>query len=89
MYFITVSKTNLKIREHAIRGIWLDGVTERNVACVEEVLFILHEGQQNKHMAATSMLIKIYNLKLFKYIFKFEFLLKKYSTKKLCFFSFE
>lgn len=49
------SNRNLKIREDANTGIWIEGVSETVVVNLAEVLDIMSTGQKNRAMASTNM----------------------------------
>jgi kinesin family protein 5 len=50
-----VSKVNLNIREDTIKGIYVDGASERYVGCPNDVLALLEMGSANRAQAATNM----------------------------------
>ena len=50
-----VSKVNLNIREDSIKGIYVDGASERYVGGPNDVLTLLDMGSQNRAQAATNM----------------------------------
>ena len=50
-----VSRVNLNIREDSIKGIYVDGASERYVGCVNDVLALLEMGSANRAQAATNM----------------------------------
>ena len=50
-----VSKVNLNIREDSIKGIYVDGASERYVGCPNDVLALLEMGSANRAQAATNM----------------------------------
>ena len=50
-----VSRVNLNIREDSIKGIYVDGASERYVGCPNDVLALLELGSSNRAQAATNM----------------------------------
>ena len=52
---LDVSRVNLNIREDSIKGIYVDGVSERYVGCPNDVLALLEMGSANRAQAATNM----------------------------------
>ena len=48
------SKTNLPIHEDKNKVPYVKGITERFVACPEEVMDVIAEGKNNRHIAVTS-----------------------------------
>ena len=50
-----VSRVNLNIREDSIKGIYVDGASERYVGCPNGVLALLEIGSANRAQAATNM----------------------------------
>ena len=46
---------NLSVREHPSRGIYVDGLTEKEVKSWPAVLEVLEEGDENRAVAATNM----------------------------------
>ena len=50
-----VSRVNLNIREDSIKGIYVDGASERYVGCPNDVLALLEMGSANRAQAATNM----------------------------------
>ena len=50
-----VSRVNLNIREDSIKGIYVDGASERYVGCPNDVLVLLEIGSANRAQAATNM----------------------------------
>ena len=52
---LDVSRVNLNIREDTIKGIYVDGVSERYVGCPNDVLALLEMGSANRAQAATNM----------------------------------
>ena len=50
-----VSKVNLNIREDTIKGIYVEGASERYVGCPNDVLSLLEMGSANRAQAATNM----------------------------------
>ena len=50
-----VSRVNLNIREDSIKGIYVDGASERYVGCPNDVLALLEIGSANRAQAATNM----------------------------------
>ena len=50
-----VSRVNLNIREDSIKGIYVDGASERYVGCPNDVLTLLELGSANRAQAATNM----------------------------------
>lgn len=51
----THTRTNLKVREDKVRGVFVDDLTEWSVASVEEVFQCMRIGQSNRSVAATKM----------------------------------
>lgn len=49
------SKSNLKINDDAVRGIFIDGVTETYVTCENEVHNCIKIGNDNRSIAYTNM----------------------------------
>jgi len=49
------SKTNLQIKQDKVRGIFIKDITERYIACEEEVYDIMRIGNDNRKTAATKM----------------------------------
>ena len=49
------SRNNLNIREDSIKGIYVDGASERYVGCTNDVLALLEVGSENRAVAATNM----------------------------------
>ena len=49
------SRNNLNIREDSIKGIYVDGASERYVGCPNDVLALLEVGSNNRAQAATNM----------------------------------
>ena len=49
------SRNNLNIREDSIKGIYVDGASERYVGCPNDVLALLEVGSANRAIAATNM----------------------------------
>ncbi|XP_075245510.1 kinesin heavy chain-like isoform X2 [Convolutriloba macropyga] len=49
------SKTNLPIHEDKNKVPYVKGITERFVACPEEVMDVIAEGKNNRHIAVTNM----------------------------------
>jgi kinesin family protein 5 len=49
------SRNNLNIREDSIKGIYVDGASERYVGCPNDVLALLEVGSANRAQAATNM----------------------------------
>ena len=49
------SRNNLNIREDSIKGIYVDGASERYVGCPNDVLALLEVGTANRAQAATNM----------------------------------
>ena len=49
------SRVNLNIREDSIKGIYVDGASERYVASTNDVLALLEMGSANRAQAATNM----------------------------------
>jgi kinesin family protein 5 len=49
------SKTNLKINEDHVRGIYIEGVTETFVTCEQEVHNCIRVGNENRSIAYTNM----------------------------------
>ncbi|CAF1468679.1 unnamed protein product [Adineta steineri] len=52
---LDVSKTNLAIHEHTKCPPYVQGVTERFVSSPDEILKIMNEGKNNRHIAVTNM----------------------------------
>ena len=52
---LDVSRVNLPIREDTIKGIYVDGCSERYVGCPQDVLASLELGSNNRAQAATNM----------------------------------
>ena len=52
---LDISRVNLPIREDTIKGIYLDGCSERYVGCPQDVLAALELGSNNRAQAATNM----------------------------------
>jgi len=52
---LDVSRVNLPIREDSIKGIYVDGCSERYVGCPRDVLDALELGSNNRAQAATNM----------------------------------
>ena len=50
-----ISKVNLNIREDSIKGIYVEGATERYVGGANDVLSLLEFGSANRAQAATNM----------------------------------
>ena len=50
-----VSKVNLNVREDTIKGIYVEGASERYVGCPNDVLSLLEMGSANRAQAATNM----------------------------------
>eukprot|EP00923_Selenidium_pygospionis_P029675 GHVN01052856.1.p1 GENE.GHVN01052856.1~~GHVN01052856.1.p1 ORF type:complete len:748 (+),score=163.38 GHVN01052856.1:184-2427(+) len=51
----TGTRTNLKIREDKVRGVFVEDLTEWSVASVEEVFACMRLGQKNRSVACTKM----------------------------------
>ena len=49
------TRVNLDIREDSIKGIYVDGVSEKYVGCPNDVLTLLEMGSANRAQAATKM----------------------------------
>ena len=49
------SRVNLNIREDSIKGIYVDGASEKYVGCPNDVLALLEMGSANRAQAATNM----------------------------------
>ena len=52
---LDISRINLNIREDTIKGIYVDGCSERYVGCPNDVLTLLEIGSSNRAQAATNM----------------------------------
>ena len=52
---LDVSRVNLQIREDTIKGIYVDGCSEKYVGCPGDVLSALELGSNNRAQAATNM----------------------------------
>ena len=52
---LDLSRVNLPIREDSIKGIYVDGCSERYVGCHQDVLSALELGSNNRAQAATNM----------------------------------
>ena len=52
---LDISRINLNIREDNIKGIYVDGCSERYVGCPNDVLALLELGSSNRAQAATNM----------------------------------
>ena len=52
---LDISRVNLNIREDSIKGIYVDGCSERYVGCPGDVLALLELGSANRAQAATNM----------------------------------
>ena len=52
---LDISRVNLNIREDSIKGIYVDGCSERYVGCPSDVLALLELGSANRAQAATNM----------------------------------
>ena len=52
---LDISRVNLNIREDNIKGIYVDGCSERYVGCPNDVLTLLELGSSNRAQAATNM----------------------------------
>jgi kinesin family protein 5 len=52
---LDISRVNLNIREDNIKGIYVDGCSERYVGCPNDVLALLELGSSNRAQAATNM----------------------------------
>ena len=52
---LDISRINLNIREDNIKGIYVDGCSERYVVCPNDVLVLLELGSSNRAQAATNM----------------------------------
>ena len=52
---LDISRVNLQIREDTIKGIYVDGCSERYVGCPGDVLAALELGSNNRAQAATNM----------------------------------
>ena len=50
---LSVEKTDLKIKESPVRGIYVEGLTKFHVANENELLDILELGEQARKVAAT------------------------------------
>jgi kinesin family member 15 len=47
--------TSLDLREHKVKGIYVDGLTETVVSSVAQAQALLASGMKNRHIAATAM----------------------------------
>uniref|UniRef100_A0A7R9Y9N5 Kinesin motor domain-containing protein n=1 Tax=Pinguiococcus pyrenoidosus TaxID=172671 RepID=A0A7R9Y9N5_9STRA len=47
--------SGLKIREHGSKGVFIEGVTEEYASSPQDLLELMHEGSQNRAVAATRM----------------------------------
>ena len=52
---LDITRVNLNIREDNIKGIYVDGCSERYVGCPNDVLALLELGSSNRAQAATNM----------------------------------
>ena len=52
---LDISRVNLNINEDNIKGIYVDGCSERYVGCPNDVLALLELGSSNRAQAATNM----------------------------------
>ena len=52
---LDITRVNLNIREDNIKGIFVDGCSERYVGCPNDVLSLLELGSSNRAQAATNM----------------------------------
>ena len=52
---LDISRVNLQIREDTIKGIYIDGCSERYVGCPGDILAALQFGSNNRAQAATNM----------------------------------
>ena len=52
---LDLARVNLNIREDSIKGIYVDGVSEKYVGCPNDVLTLLEIGSANRAQAATNM----------------------------------
>nr|CCC94840.1 unnamed protein product [Trypanosoma congolense IL3000] len=46
---------NLKVREHKALGVYVEGITEMQVTSEENMMNVMHGGNQSRHIAATNM----------------------------------
>lgn len=49
------TQTNMQIREHPQRGIYVEGATEIGVGCAEDVHEVMSQGAHNRSIATTNM----------------------------------
>ena len=52
---LDISRVNLNINEDNIKGVYVDGCSERNVGCPNDVLALLELGSSNRAQDATNM----------------------------------
>jgi len=52
---LDITKTNLSVHEDKNRVPYVKGATERFVTCPEEVMEVIDEGKNNRHIAVTNM----------------------------------
>ncbi len=69
---LDVTKTNLSVHEDKDRLPFVKGATERFVSSPEEVLALLEEGKNNRHVAVTS------NFRLFLFLDILDILVQFY-----------
>ena len=65
---LDTSKVNLAVHEDKNHCVYVKGATERFVSCPEEVLEVIEEGKNNRHVSVTSK-----NLKSLKFVQIFKF----------------
>lgn len=46
---------NLKVREHKVLGVYVEGISEVQVDSEESMMQVMHGGNQSRHIAATNM----------------------------------
>ncbi|CAE7917797.1 KIF15, partial [Symbiodinium sp. KB8] len=52
---LDAASTNLALREDSDKGVYVDGLTEEEVACPEDALALMKRGARNRHIGATAM----------------------------------
>ena len=52
---LDTANVNLKVRETPQRGVWVDGLSERYVSSIAEVMELLALGEKNRARASTNM----------------------------------
>lgn len=52
---LDITKTNLTIHEDKSKIPYVKDVTEANVSCFDEVIYLIKEGQNNRQKAVTNM----------------------------------